>query len=335
MKQSYNFFIKKIISVLVLATIATGMLAGCSIGDKTVYFDEGCADDEVFKIGEYICTEGEFKAYLLTYYNLYGTVCDVNLWSGEFDTETIETSIKDAVFSHIVKVYVLNVYAELIRVTLTDSDESLIAEAAAELYSSLTSDEIAYIGLSEEEIITLYERYILAEKVYAALMEEVDTDVSEDEARIMDAYILHTTDADLAAEIQSDINNGATFERLASSYNEDQMVSFCIGRGTYDSAIEAVVFNLEDDEVSEMITTDDGYYFFQCVNKYNEELSEANKQAIISERQTEAMDACLESMKDLYYSELNQSCFDQILVPSSGNVTTSALFTTLNSYISY
>ncbi len=325
----------KILSIMLCLALVSTAICGCTIGDKTVYFEAGCAEDEIFKIGDFVCNQSEFLVYLLNYYNLYGTVCDVNLWTGNFDTETMESSIKDAVFSHIIKVYVLNIYASENGIELTSSDITKTEAAAEKYYASLTADELEYTGLSQDALTEIYQRYILAEKVYAQIMKEVNIDVSEDEARIMDAYILHTTDADLAAEIQQSINDGATFERLAASYNEDELVSVSFGRGEYDSVIEEVVFNLEDGEVSEMIETDDGYYFFECVSKYNEELSEANKAAIISERQEEAMDACLESVQDLYYSELNQECLDAISVPDSGNLTTSSLFTVLNSYISY
>ncbi len=40
----------------------------------------------------------------------------------------------------------------------------------------------------------MYEHYALAEKVYKQLMSGVDENVSEDEARIMEANVIYVTD---------------------------------------------------------------------------------------------------------------------------------------------
>ncbi len=324
------------LSALLIALVL--LSTGCAVQEAVVLNQQvTCSEDEIFMIGDLVCAKQEYLAYLANYYNLYGTVCEVNLWTGGYDTDTMAQSIKDAVFSHIIKVYVLNIYAQENEITLTETDKAKAAKAAAAYYESLSEEEIAYMGdITEEQLAEIYERYVLAEKVYAQIMKSVNGEVSEDEARIMDALVLHVTDEELANEIQAELDNGATFERLANSYNEDELVSVTFGRGVYDSAVEAVAFYLEDGEVSDMITTEsDGYYFIQCVNKYNEELSEANKEAIIEERQALAMEECMSGIQDVYYSELNSECLESLDLPNSENITTSSLFTTLNSYISY
>ncbi len=49
--------------------------------------------------------------------------------------------------------------------------------------------------------------------------------------------------------------------------------------------VEDIAFNLNDDEISESIATEDGYYFIKCINKFNQELTDANKDKIVKKRE--------------------------------------------------
>jgi foldase protein PrsA len=173
----------------------------------------------------------------------------------------------------------------------------------------------------------MYLHYALAEKVYKDLMGSVDENVSEDEARVMDAYVLFVTDEELAKEIETQLHNGATFERLASTYNEGESIHTSFGRGTYDEAVESVVFQLEDEQCSDRIAADGGYYFFQCLDKYDEELSEQNKIKIVQQRQEQALTDVIAQQEQKYYSDFNQTLWDKITIAGNDKITTNSFFT--------
>ena len=321
--------------VLCLVLMASTMFTGCSVGNRQIYFASKSGRGDVFKIGELSCPKEEAKVYLANYKNLYGNLYGTELWTEEYDTEEMEESIKDAVLSHLTKVYALNVYAAQKEITLSDAEEEEVEKAAKEYYDSLNRKERSYTGASKSDIREMYRRYALAEKMYTQLMESVDSNVSEDEARIIDTYVLFVTDEKLANQIDKKIKNGATFERLASSYNELDSMKATFGRGTYDKAVEGVVFALDNEQVSSKIEADGGYYFFQCINKYNEKLSEENKSVIVEQRQKQAMEDVKASIEKMYYSHFNTKLWDKITAPSSADVTTNSFFTTLDSYISH
>lgn len=331
MKKQKN----KWICILGLSLAFSLFLTGCAIGDRQLYFASKTGSKDVFKIGDLSCKQEEAKVYLANYKNLYGKVYGTDLWTEEYDTEGMESSVKDAVISHLTKVYSLNVYAQEKGIELTETEMEGTATAAKTYYDSLNRQEKKYTKASEKEIREMYQRYALAEKVYVQLMENVDDNVSEDEARVMDAYMLYVTDEKLAKKINTKLRNGATFERLASTYNEGESIRVTFGRNTYDKAVEDVVFRLENDEVSQMIETEDGYYFFLCVNKYNEQLSEENKSNIVQQRQKQAMNDVISQVEKANYSHFNSKRWDKIQVPTSAEVTTNTFFTTLDSYISY
>lgn len=326
-KRTYVFF-----AMLLLAAV---LCTGCTIGERRIYFASKTSSHEVFKIGDLACPQEEAKVYLANYKNLYGNVYGTSLWNEAYDTKAMEGSIKDAVIDHLTKVYVLNVYAQQKEITLSDSEKEKTEKAAKAYYDSLNKAERKYTGASKKEIREMYEHYALAEKVYLQLMDSVDSNVSEDEARVMEANVLFVTDDALASEIAVKLKNGATFERIASSYNEGDSIRTVFGRNTYAKEVDDVVFQLENGEVSEKIKTKGGYYFFECINKYNEELSEENKTKIVEQRQKQAMDDVISTVEKECYSHFNQKRWEKISVSSSADVTTNTFFTTLDSFISY
>ena len=317
-----------VLSILVLCT-------GCSIGGRQIYFASKCGRNAVFKIAEFSCPKEEAKVYLANYKNLYGNLYGTDLWSGDYPEEKMEESIKDAVIAYLTQIYALNVYAKEQEITLDEAEQERVAEAAEEYYASLSRKERRYTGASQKDIRRMYERYALAEKVYVMLMDTVDETVSEDEARVMDAYMMFVTDEKLAKEIESKLHDGATFERLASTYNEGESIRATFGRGTYDPAVEEVVFQLDDGQCSDKIAADGGYYFFLCVDKYNEELSESNKLKIVEQRQEKALKDVREKEEEDYYSDFNSKLWNKISIIGEDNITTHSFFATIDSRLNY
>ena len=127
------------------------------------------------------------------------------------------------------------------------------------------------------------------------------------------------------------IDYGYTFERLASSYTELDHYQATFGRGEYSEEIDNVVFNLDTDEISGAIEADGGYYFFQCLDKYNEELSEANKEVIVDNRRKQVLSDIVSDLEERYFSDMNTKLWDELDFPEDASELTSAsFFETLN-----
>ena len=88
-------FIKRI-TAFVFTICLTFSLSGCTFKDKTIYFDTSSGRSTVFKIGDMKCSKREALVYLLNEKNIYGSVDGVNLWTEDFDTETMTDSIKES-----------------------------------------------------------------------------------------------------------------------------------------------------------------------------------------------------------------------------------------------
>ena len=309
------------------------ILGGCSVGGTKVFFASGCGWNDVFKIGGMACGQKEAKVYLMNYKNLYGVVYDTDLWSGDFDTATVEEALKGEALQYLTRIYMLNAYAEEQDIVLDAGEQSAMEQAAAEYYESLTQAERSYCGASQADIERMYQRYALAVKVYEQLIESVDEEVSEDEARVMDANLIYVTDEASANEVEQNLAAGTSFSTLAQTYNELEQTSVSFGRGQYPEAVEQAAFSLENEQISGKIAADGGFYFIQCVNKYNQELSEANKEQIITTRQQQVLEDITASLEENRYCELNEDLWNRLHVENGTELTTDSFFRVAESHL--
>ncbi|MDE7062078.1 MAG: peptidylprolyl isomerase, partial [Lachnospiraceae bacterium] len=119
---------------------------------------------------------------------------------------------------------------------------------------------------------------------------------------------------------------------VAADYNETAESDMTFGRGTLPPEVDKVAFQMEDGQVSECISTDDGYYFLQCVNKYNQELTDSNKSRIVRKREQEAFDAEYDAFVADLSSDLNENVWKELKLQTDGSITTNSYFTVFDRY---
>ena len=326
---------KKRLSVFLAVCLAAGMtLSGCAIGDTTIRFGGGPGVFNVFSIGSMSCPKSEALIYLANAKNLYGIVGGVSLWSDDYPTASLEEGVKNNVLGHLTRVYTLDIYAQDNDIELSDIELSRISEAADEYFESLTEKEKEYFGVTRDGINEMYVHYATAMKVYADLMNQVDEEVSEDEARIMDAYVLFTTSESDAKKAKKELKEGKDFMSVLATYGTGDTGLLSFGRGTYDEEVEAKMFSLDDEEISGEIVGDNGYYFVLCMDKYDDELSEANKASIVTRRKEEVIENIIQSQYEEYDSQLDKEFWDQLKIEDEG-IETDSFFSVLESHLKF
>ncbi|MGN0342836.1 MAG: peptidylprolyl isomerase [Roseburia sp.] len=319
-------FFAGLLAVLMLA------LSGCSIGNTEVVLSEELSPKEVFRIGEETVTVAQMKVYLCNYQSLYGKSYGIDMWEQQFQTEDLQDYVKDVAMSQMTRIVCMRQLADQEQVTLTEEEKASVEAAAREYYDSLTAEELEYINASETEIQRLYEDYALANKVYETLVTSIDDEVSDDEARIMEVQQIFVTSRTTAAEVQSKLSAGADFETVAKSYNEAAEIDVTFGRGDMPAEVEEVAFSMEDGEVSPCISTEDGYYFIKCINKFNQELTDENKQIIIKKREEASFEEKYATLMETTDSYINESAWEDITLLTDGSITTDNFFDVYEKY---
>lgn len=317
--------------IMLLVTTAT-LCSGCKLGKTAVVFTTTLSDKEVFRIEKEVCSIEEARVYLCNYQNIYGNAYGVNLWEHVSDSHSLEDYVKNITISELTRVVCMDELAKKQEMTLTADEKDKAAEAAAAYYDSLSKKEIAYMDVSESTLESMYEDYALAQKLYRSLTDGVNEEVSDDEARIMEAMQIYVSSKEKADKVKADLDAGRDFTAVATDYNEASKIEITFGRGDMPSQVEKAAFELDDDAISGCIKTDDGYYFIKCTNKFDQELTDANKANIVKKREKEAFDDVYDSFVRGLDSTMNEKLWDQVEIKQDKDITTNSFFEVYDEY---
>lgn len=318
---------------MIPVTIAMLMcLGGCQIGNRQIVVSGSLSDKQVFKIGSATCGVKEAKVYLTNYQNIYGTAYGLNLWEHDFGDDSLTQYVKDITLEELTHVVCMDLLAESQEVSLSEEEKADVASAAKEYYASLSEDEIAYLAVTESDIAEYYAHYALAQKLYHSLTNGVNDEVSDDEARVIEIMQIYVTDETKAAEVLSKLKNGDDFASVANNYNQLSSIQVTVSRDELPAEVEKVAFDLDNGEISDEIPVDHGYYFIKCLNKYDEELTEANKSNIVEKREKEAFDDIYNEYVSGLSSYLNQNLWDELELDTDASIATDSFFEVFEKY---
>lgn len=328
---------RKFITLCVAVALFSTTLTGCTIGNTEIVLNmNSVGRNHVFSINGSKCTKEEARLYLCNYQNIYGYEYGLNLWDYDYskvkEGSTLEDYVKDVTLAELANIMCMEQLAESQELTLTEEELAKVAEAADEYYESLSREERSYIGMDKNELKGFYEKYAIAQKLYKNLTQGINEEVSDDEARVIRIQQIYVKNAETASIVKQKLANGEKFDSLASNYNEADVIEKNLARGEYPEKVDDVVFRLDDEQISEMITTDDGYYFIKCLDKYDEALTEANKENIIVKRRKEQFDDKFIEFVENSQFELNEKVWESIKVDDSGKITTKSFFEVYDKY---
>ncbi len=310
-------------------------LGGCSLNEAQEFVNAGLGISEVFKIKGQACTLPEAKVVLTNYQNMYATMYGIDLWSHSFGGDDLETYIKGLTISRLAQIMAMDFLAEEKGISLTDEENRKVKAAAEEYYRSLNEAEKEYMGVKEGDIEILYQRYGLANKLYTNLTEEVDGEVSDDEARIMEAQQIVVSEEEKAEEVELSLEEGTDFLSVASAYNESSETEVTFGRADVPPEVEEEAFSMENDEISGRIETEKGYYFIKCINHFNQEKTDINKSVILEKRRKEAFDDVYQNYLDTLPSEFYENVWEEVKIEVRPDVATDSFFDVYEKYCSW
>lgn len=308
------------------------LLTGCSIGGREIVLDINNSNGHtVLSVNEMKCNVKEAMIYLCNYRNLYGNEYGVDLF-GTDESSDVEQYIKDVSIDEITRIYCMVSIAQEKEISLTDNELNAVEDAAQEYYESLSDDEIDFMGVGKSDIKSAYENYALAQKLYNSLIKDVDTEVSDDDARVMHILKIFVASKESADAVSQKIAAGEDFSTIASSMSEDTETDLYVAKGTLAEKVEDVAFDLSDGQVSEMIQTDDGYYFIKCISKMDQEKTDQNKVTILQKREQEQFNEDYEGFVNDAQFELNSDLVKKISLKDADKITTDSFFSVYNKY---
>ncbi len=331
-RRNKNAIMHMAIVLAVLVALLIIGIVSCSAGTRVI-FTTGFAKNEVFRIQDMSCTTPEIMVYLTTSQNQYENVYGSEVWTISKDEVSLADNVKETVLAKVAQIKSMCLLAKEREIFLTDAEKAQVNGAALEYYSTLSERERELLGVDAQMILKLYKEYRLAEKVYESIIEDVNPEISDDEARIITVQhiLLRTYETDesgsrvpYSPEKKSEIAQKAQdiyleaasgkskFADLAAKYSEDAKITYSFGMGEMAEPFETTAFALATNEISKVIETEEGYHIIKCINTFDREQTDLNKIEILEERRRDAFgEQYNRFVKELVY-QLNESLWEEI-----------------------
>lgn len=324
-------------------------------GNEKVIFTAGFGKNEVFRVGKEEADITELTLYLTNIANQYEQVYGAELWDisvSEDGSVTMLDRCKELALARLSQVKAMKLLAEEYKITLDEEEAAQVAQAAEKYLATLSEGEKAALGIEKEDIVgQIYTEKLLADKLYAYLIRDVNPEISDDEARIitvqhilLKTYTLdeHGNRVELddaakgkvyekAAEIRDMALEGESFDALISKYSEDSKGTYSFGMGEMEESFEEAAYALATDEISGIITTSHGYHIIKCISTLDREQTDLNKKKMLVSRKQEVFGDTYNQFVARLDKQANTELFAALTIPDSEIVDTAELFTIYDS----
>ncbi|MDE6312624.1 MAG: peptidyl-prolyl cis-trans isomerase [Lachnospiraceae bacterium] len=288
--------------------ITAGMLAvlslsSCGVADTdavaTVYGEEVTVGEAgLYAIYQQVQYEQFYSMYL-------NTAVD---WSQEYDGVTMEDETKKSMLDQFKKMQIVAAHAGDYNITISEDEAAKINEAAQKLVSANDDKAKKALHISEESAVALFETYYLNNKVSAAMVADVDTNVSDEEAAqkkmsYVQFSLDDTTDEEGNTVSLSDEEKAAIkakAEEVAAAANMESAVEgtdYSVSTVTFDeesNTLEEEVYaeanKLKEGQTSSVIETEAAYYVVRLDSEFDQEATNNKKEDIVSQRKSDAFD---------------------------------------------
>lgn len=221
--------------------------------------------------------------------NRYENAYTDAVWSATLENgQTFEAYFLEQIKTFLKDLKTMNLLAESQEIALSNSEKDRIRQVAENYYSSLTQGEISYMGITLEDVYSMYQEYYVANKVVGELTKEVNLEVSDSEAKVISVRQIMVSDRETAdAAYEKVMAEGSDFAAIARELTEGDTTERQIGRGEETKAVEDAVFALASGEISPVVELDGAYYIFQCVSDYEVEATKKRKTRLYEERKNQ------------------------------------------------
>lgn len=308
---------KKLVSVLVAATLASTAMVGCgsSVDNSATIMTIGGEEVSAGVANFYARYQ---QAMYETYYMSF---MGEDMWISDMGEDmSYEDSVKEGIMSTLQELYVIKQHAQELEIELTEEELEAIDLAADEFMASNKDAEVnEAIGASKENVVEVLSLFKLQAKADPVIKAGIDTEVSEEESAqkkmtVVSYEFTHTDEEgntieaseeekaiilETASSLLTDAKaDGDLLEVATTSGDAVQEVTFDSTSTAVDTAIVTSADALEKGEFTEVIETATGYYVAQVTSLLDADATAIKAEEILATREstlyTETIDAWVE-----------------------------------------
>lgn len=250
------------------------------------------SDSELFKISDEICTVPQANILISAQKKVIEDVYGEEIWSVEMDGLSFEDHVKNSLKDFLARMMCMKLMAAANQITLSSEEKTQVQNCARTYFSQLTPEEVDAMGITEEDAQDVFTSYYYYNKLMEVLTSDMETEVSDNDARVVQVECIYVkkTEKDQTKSLQNILKkakDAEDFSAVAESYNEGSQVNMSISRNQLPDEIEEVVFSLTDNQISDVLESDSGYYIFHCVEDYDREATAKHKTELLKELKEE------------------------------------------------
>lgn len=266
--------------------LAVSLACLCLGGCKSVVLSTSLSDHVLLSIGKARLSLEECSLVFLdfqTRYNLYyENLGETNFWEEKAGDSDFSDYLRDGrVKEELCTLVMLNDMASGMDIVLTEEEKTACQAAAADYYDSLSDAEKEYVQADQTKVQSLYEKYCIAQKTIDALSADINTEVSDNDKRVMILQLIASPSRDVIENAKERISAGEDFESVAKEVSRFSQIEYQVSRGTLNPLLEETAIYMSDGEVSDIIQTEENYYLIRCEEDFDEELSAQNASAVL------------------------------------------------------
>lgn len=324
--------------------INTDSIAEMSYYSKTEEEIKNDNEDAV-NSGELIAMVGDIRiyyneamVYLKSVQENYETEYGKDIWNADIfgDGKSFGEHIKREVLDQITELKIIGEKAKEEGITLTEDEQAEATAHALEHFEGLSDADIGRYLITKELLEKVYTDNMLAEKAFEILTLNIDTNVSDLEAKqiTIQQILINSAEVDeegniipFNAEERENAHDKAKallqqaketedFYSLAETNSEAETIEYTFGRGQgpaeYSEAFEQAAFTLKSGEVSDLISTEYGWHIIYCVTDFNKDATIQVKENIIEERRTKLFSDLYAGWSADYDVVVNSEAWDAV-----------------------
>lgn len=311
---------KKATTLLAVLLMGATALTGCS-APHTV---DGSA--EAVSVNGTSIPLGELNFYLryqqANMQNAYGGLFGENFMNTDItgSGSVYGVTMRDSLLEQLEEYYLVEANAEELGVSLSDEDESKIADTVQAFLAANDSKTLKAMTADEETVTHVLKLITLQQRVHDYFGTTIDTEVDPEEANQKKiSYVLNSTEdttddagntvvlsaaekeqkkADMEA-LLAEAKESGDLSAAAEDYSLS-VVPATYGKDdeTLNADVYAAAEQLSDGEYSDVIESDNGYYVVYMESTSDADATQTKIDSIISDRTDEAYSAWIDPLKE-------------------------------------